>query len=309
MPINDFKPFAYDAGASVVNQTTYAAAVALLQNGFQSGIAQKEYLNKVWRQSSIMASAIGLLINNTTGGDAIDDGTTPTLTGQIIAAIQIVAAGVAANAVTVNLTTASTTLNSTQRAASFIFFTGTLTANSTVIFPVGPQRWTVINNTTGAFTLTCKTAAGTGVPIGQGKADGIIADGTNVRYDLAEGVTAPPGDNSKTIATTEFVQTYGASIPVGATNINSNTLLDRGVYIVDTSAGPLTLTLPAIVGGAKPAITLIDAKATWQQNNVTLLMNGQTLYVNFSTFSTPLILNVADQQFTIFYDGANWRLV
>lgn len=76
---NDFLPFAVGSGANVIDQADYAADTGLLQNGFTAGIADSAQLNKVWRQSSIMAAVIANFIVAQTGQTAIDDGTTATL--------------------------------------------------------------------------------------------------------------------------------------------------------------------------------------------------------------------------------------
>jgi len=59
--------------------------------------------------------------------------------------------------------------------------TGTLTGNRNLILPVirGAKRW-VYNATTGAFTVTIKTASGTGVLVTQGQAREIVCDGVNI---------------------------------------------------------------------------------------------------------------------------------
>ncbi|WP_261513127.1 gp53-like domain-containing protein [Burkholderia multivorans] len=90
---NDFLPFATGPGANVVDQATYAALGALT-TGFLSGTAQSGQLNKVWRQSSIMAAVLGQFIANFSGQNAIDDGTTATLLANLKAAIN--AAGITA---------------------------------------------------------------------------------------------------------------------------------------------------------------------------------------------------------------------
>ena len=72
------------------------------------------------------------------------------------------------------------TLTAAEARNDVLNFTGTLTGSINVIVPNGPQAWCVTNNTSGAFTLTVKTAAGTGVAVTQGKAADLIADGTNV---------------------------------------------------------------------------------------------------------------------------------
>lgn len=87
------------------------------------------------------------------------------------------------------LTNANVTLTSVQAAASIIVFSGTLTGNVQIIFPTWTRRWTVFNGTTGAFTLSCKTASGGGVSIPQGGWSypvDLIGDGTNI--DAVQGL-------------------------------------------------------------------------------------------------------------------------
>ncbi|WP_155751274.1 hypothetical protein [Burkholderia anthina] len=83
---NDFLPFATGPGANVVDQATYAALTALA-TGFVSGTAQSVQLNKVWRQSSIMAAVIAQFIVAQSGQAAVDDGTTPTLLANFTKAV------------------------------------------------------------------------------------------------------------------------------------------------------------------------------------------------------------------------------
>ncbi|WP_258180278.1 hypothetical protein [Burkholderia multivorans] len=83
---NDFLPFATGPGANVVDQATYAALGALT-TGFLSGTAQSVQLNKVWRQSSIMAAVIAQFIVAQTGQAAVDDGTTATLLANFTKAV------------------------------------------------------------------------------------------------------------------------------------------------------------------------------------------------------------------------------
>jgi len=76
------------------------------------------------------------------------------------------------------VTTADVTVTLSAR-ADYIEVTGALTGNRNLIVPANGQ-WSIFNNTTGAFTLTVKTASGTGVAVGQTKLCILIADGTNV---------------------------------------------------------------------------------------------------------------------------------
>lgn len=73
----------------------------------------------------------------------------------------------------------SQTLTASQYGCGILSLTGTLTSNATLAVPVAGQ-WIVANGTTGAFTVTIKTAAGTGLTVTQGAKAQVYADGTNV---------------------------------------------------------------------------------------------------------------------------------
>ncbi|WP_198389686.1 hypothetical protein [Burkholderia ubonensis] len=87
MATNDFLAFGGGGAANVIDQATYAALAARL-TGFQSGTAQSAQLNKVWRQSSIMAAVVAQFAADYSGQNSTDDGTTPTLEANLIAAIR-----------------------------------------------------------------------------------------------------------------------------------------------------------------------------------------------------------------------------
>lgn len=87
MPTNNFKVFAGGGGADVVSQAAYESLSALT-NGFTTGTAVSGQLNKVWRQSSIMAAVLAQFIADQTGSNAVDDGTTATLEANLILAIR-----------------------------------------------------------------------------------------------------------------------------------------------------------------------------------------------------------------------------
>jgi hypothetical protein len=87
------------------------------------------------------------------------------------------------------LTNANVTLTPAQAAKNRITLAGTLTGNVQIIFPTWTKDWTIVNNTTGAFTVTVKTASGTGViAIPQDASPTkVTGDGTNITQ-LAENV-------------------------------------------------------------------------------------------------------------------------
>ena len=84
------------------------------------------------------------------------------------------------------LTGGTLTLTATQAARKVITLSGVLTANLAVVMPTWTApagRWLFINNTTGTFNVTVRTAGGTGVSIPQGGPSNpieVYGDGTNI---------------------------------------------------------------------------------------------------------------------------------
>lgn len=59
-------------------------------------------------------------------------------------------------------------------------YTGALTGNISVIVPHDTKQYLIYNNTSGSFTLTIKTSAGSGVAVTQGSKYTLVCDGINV---------------------------------------------------------------------------------------------------------------------------------
>lgn len=72
------------------------------------------------------------------------------------------------------------TLTADEASYASISLTGALTANINVVVPDVAGKWVIRNATTGAFTITVKTAAGAGVLVDQGKSRLLICDGAGV---------------------------------------------------------------------------------------------------------------------------------
>lgn len=85
------------------------------------------------------------------------------------------------------------TLTAAQATKSVIVVSGALVANLQVVVPTSLRRWLIVNTTSGAFTTTVKTAAGSGVPIPQGgfaAPTEVYGDGTNI-YNVVAPITLP----------------------------------------------------------------------------------------------------------------------
>jgi hypothetical protein len=70
-------------------------------------------------------------------------------------------------------------------------FTGVLTGNRVVIVPNTVQQYWVTNSTTGAFTLTIKTASTSGVVVGQSSSTILYSNGTQVVSAETGGISLP----------------------------------------------------------------------------------------------------------------------
>lgn len=87
----------------------------------------------------------------------------------------------------ISMASANVTLTPAQYGKPIIVISGTLTANLNLIFPDIAGEWTVINNAIGAFTITAKTASGSGVVLGTTGI--IVGDATNIYSSVS--VSAP----------------------------------------------------------------------------------------------------------------------
>lgn len=86
------------------------------------------------------------------------------------------------------LTGGTVTLTRLEARAGVIVLTGTLVSNLQIVLPNTFQNWLIVNATTGAFTTTVRTAAGSGVIVAQGGYGapvGVYGDGTNIYPTVA----------------------------------------------------------------------------------------------------------------------------
>jgi hypothetical protein len=97
-------------------------------------------------------------------------------------------------------------------------FSGLLTANMEIIVPTTVQQYWVANNTTGPYTLTVKTASGTGVAITQGARSILYCNGTNVVAADTGGLSVPisvaQGGTGATTSNAALVNLGGTSLGV-----------------------------------------------------------------------------------------------
>lgn len=205
---NNFLPFGTGSSPNVIDDATYNSLTAR-GTGFQSGVAQSQQLNKVWRQSSVIAAAVGQLIANT-GANATDSDTIANLVAYIRTAL-------AGSQATSSALSAATTLTAAQAGTLFQLQSGagayavTMPAANAVV-PGMCYSFFSINNT---YTHTVQRA-GTDVIYVNGSTVNSLSIAPGDTLTLASnGSNAwiPVGGSALSQYSTGFVNAVNANAP------------------------------------------------------------------------------------------------
>ena len=153
-------------------------------------------------------------------------------------------------------------------------FTGTLAANRTVTVPDSIEKvYNVIDGTDHAgYTLTFKTASGTGVLLCEGNCYVLYSDGTNV-------VKLSEQRNWRAVSAAETVQA-GAQL------------------LVNTSGGGVTITLPASPATGDE-VSFVDQGYDFNSNALTVGRNGS----NIANAASDLVVNTQGAAFCLVFSG------
>ena len=189
---------------------------------------------------------------------------------------QAVAGYEAIDVASADVTLAMTDATISNARNATIKLTGTLAANRTVTCPDSIEKaYNIIDGTDHAgYTLTFKTASGSGVLLCEGNCYLLYADGTNV-------VKANEYRKWRTVSAAETVQA-GAKL------------------FVETNGGAVTITLPA-----SPAIGdevhFVDSRYTFDSNALTVGRNSSKI----ANASADLVVNTEGAAFGLVYSGSN----
>ncbi len=149
---------------------------------------------------------------------------------------------------------ADVTLTAAEAAYSIINFTGALTGNINVIVPSNVNEWLMYNNTTGAYTLTVKTAAGSGVAITQGTRRLLYCDGTNVQFQDSVGtgtvtsIATGTGLSGGPITNSGTISLANTAVVAGGYTLLNATVDAQGRLTAASTTTDLTTTVT--IGGA-----------------------------------------------------------
>jgi hypothetical protein len=150
-----------------------------------------------------------------------------------------------------SVTGGTLTLTSAQGANIIQEYTGTLTSNQIVVLPSTVQLYSLQNATSGAFTLTFKTAVvgGSTVSVGQGQTALVVCDGTNVfsttsntsssftSATLAPGSVAAPSLNFLSNTSTGLYLPASNQIGFAVNGSNGMTLSSTGLVVTNGISG------------------------------------------------------------------------
>jgi hypothetical protein len=195
---NDFLPFATGAGANVLDQGDYAALAARLA-GFSSGVAKSIELNKVWRQSSFIASVLAQFIADSSGEDVLDDGDGSSLQAKLRRALAAVPTGVVGDSRNVRMSVAVASTSATLTADILVVQTS-----------LGGKSYQV---STYSAALNLATVGAGGMDTGLAPVSGYVA--IYAIYNPLTGARSILGVNATSVVQPE---TYtGANMPAGYT--------------------------------------------------------------------------------------------
>ena len=97
-----------------------------------------------------------------------------------------------------------------------------------------------------------------------------------------------------------------ANVSITGIAVNTSQVVGPGTYFVDTSGGPITLTLTGVLTGV---YTFVDAQNTWSMNNLTIGGNGWNIGNNSTNVAPTFLADVSDYEFSIEASSTYWRLV
>jgi hypothetical protein len=258
------------AGGSWPYNSTFATAIG----GYPLGaLVQRSDSSGFWRNT---------VANNTTDPDAGGANWVPEDSGST----------------SIAMSSSNVTLTALQAAKPIIVITGTLTANLNLIFPNYAKTWTVINSATGNFSITCKTATGTGVSVATGFSIDIVCNGTNSIFSDASQGPAFCAFSSVNVS-------FGGAVPPGtkiafdsesfdtdncfSTSLSRFTPTVKGLYQINfkgsatcTSGSPVNVFVRLMKNGTSISDILVDAPTS---NYISVSfselvsMNGSTDYL------------------------------
>ncbi|MCR2776575.1 gp53-like domain-containing protein [Enterobacter kobei] len=180
------------------------------------------------------------------------------------------------------LAATNVTLSSLQAAKERIVLTGTLTSNIAIIFPAWMASWTVVNNCTGAFTVTCRTASGSGITAATGTTEKIYCDGVNITRDFGTASQRNVGDGSGNIPDMSFFTL--SKTPNGSIDLPGGIVIQWGNGSTASGSSSVNITFQKPFSATPFSIVVTDTGGSAKSYGVsTLSASGATITSSNST--------------------------
>lgn len=247
MAANDFLVFGGGAGANVITQVTYSGLTARTA-GFSSGVAQSAQLNKVWRQSSIMAAVLAQFIADLTAQDVIDDGTVSTILANLKAGIGAQAPALVG------------ALRNGRMSVAAASATATFTADEAIVKSGLGLKSYCLSSFSQSINLA--TVGAGGMDVGAAPANGYVAfyaaynPTTNTRTIFGQnataaaapevygGANAPAGFTATSLVSVWPTNASGQLVPGFQKDRHISLAAAAGVYTTAQTNAPVTLPVP-----------------------------------------------------------------
>jgi hypothetical protein len=181
-----------------------------------------------------------------------------------LAIVEAAIAGVTSIATTGGTTTLTNVdYTNDQAKKAVLYVTGALASNATIVVPNATKLYLVDNNTTGAFTVSVKTSAGSAIAVTQGCVAHIRCDGSNVCTYVAPitlRTTGAPATGGGVVASSVTVTASGN---LSSTNAQSALVeLQGDIDTINTALRPIAtsgsatdLTAGTVPAARMPALT------------------------------------------------------
>ena len=192
---------------------------------------------------------------------------------------------IAGGAQTTALTIADGALTGTAQ-HRVIEFTGTISGNRVITFPLLTENFYFIkNNTSGAFTVQLKAVSGSG--------ETVTFSATNKLWKIIwlDGVATNTG---------VYEVPFEPVVPDWLTKTSAYTAVAGDKIFVDTNSGAVTITLPASPS-VGDQVNFVDSRYTFDTNALTVGRNSSKI----TNASADLVVNTEGAAFGLVYSGSD----